>query len=136
MEREVKDIDQKLEALEPMRKLIEDLPEDGLSMAWRADLNEKLRALAPTPKSRTWGWLWKPAAGLGLASVLAVAILIKSPSANPSTAVAESAIAQAMLEAHQQSVAQQELETVSTEALGSDTSNVPFDWNESDLTTL
>ncbi len=136
MEQERNDLDARLEAQESLRSLVNELPSDELSMAWRADLNEKLRAIAPSPKSRVWGWLWKPAAGLGLASILVVAVLVKAPQANAPTNSNSAAIASAMLQAHDQAVAHQELGTVSAEALSSDSAAVPSDWNEIDLTTL
>ncbi len=136
MERENNELDAKLEKQEPMRRLVRELRSDEPSMAWRADLNEKLRSLTPSPKSRTWGWLWKPAAGLGLASILVVAVFVKTPQVSTPSGANETAIAQAMLQAHQQAVAHQELGTVPVEALSSDSATGPMEWNEVDLTTL
>lgn len=136
MERQDTELDARLGDLEPLRRLVHELPNDELSMAWRADLNERLRAVAPLPKRRSWGWVWKPAAGLGLASILAVTMLMKSPQVATPLAQGDSGIAQAMLEAHQQTVAQKELGTVPIETLNSDSASAPADWNEVDLTTL
>lgn len=136
MERERKDLEARLEAQESMRLLVQALPDEEPSMAWRSELNERLRAMTTSPKSKTWGWLWKPAAGLGLASLLVVTVFMKA--GQPQTALAgnETAMAQAMIQAHQQTVAHQELGTVPVEALSSDSASVPTDLNEVDLTTL
>ncbi len=36
---------------------VSQLGDPELSMAWRSDLNQKLKAIAPKPKARRWSWL-------------------------------------------------------------------------------
>ena len=66
------------ESLETMGNLVKSLPEDSLSLAWRSELNEQLREMAP--KVRRLAWLWqfgRPAVGLCLAGCLALVVTFR-----------------------------------------------------------
>lgn len=58
-------------------RLVRELPDDVPSMAWRSGLNEKLRLEASKIRKRQMvtNWLFRPALGLGLASVAALCML-------------------------------------------------------------
>lgn len=80
-------IDERL-ATESQRQAAEwvrGLPEETPGMAWRAALNEKVRAEAETRVRRRWRWtLARPALGLALAATLAVVVLVpRAPLAAP-----------------------------------------------------
>jgi hypothetical protein len=49
-----------------VRRLVQQLPEEMLSMAWRSELNERLRACArerTRARALNWAWLWTGFAG-------------------------------------------------------------------------
>ena len=58
------------------------LPEETPGMAWRAGLNEKVRAEAARRSRRRWNWsLARPALGLVAAATLAVMVFVPRPTA-------------------------------------------------------
>lgn len=60
-----------------MSSLVKKLPEDSPSMAWRSQLNEKIRAeAAKKAKAAKVRWFWSSSAGFGLATALAFVVLI------------------------------------------------------------
>lgn len=71
------------ESQQSIRRIVSSLPEDGLSLSWRSDLNERLRKVSPISRWRLrLAQSWKPALGLALAGCLATLIAIK-PNAEP-----------------------------------------------------
>lgn len=65
-----------------VREVVRALPEETLSLAWRSELNSRLRSeMARRRKLNLFGWVWKPAAGIALAGALAVAFMVQP--ANP-----------------------------------------------------
>ena len=64
--------------------LVSQLPSDSLSMSWRSQLNEKLRAeQAKKAKATKVKWIWSSSAGLGLAACLALAVMVPRNSVMP-----------------------------------------------------
>ena len=69
----------KSESQQTIRRVVNSLPEDSLSLSWRSNLNERLHEVRPQPKWRVRevALAWKPALGLALAGCLATLIAIK-----------------------------------------------------------
>ncbi len=68
----------KSESQQTIRRVVNSLPEESLSLSWRSDLNERLHKVRP--QSRWRGRVargWKPALGLALAGCLATLIAIR-----------------------------------------------------------
>lgn len=57
-----------------IRKAVQSLPDEVVNMAWRSELNEKLRVsrvpAAPYKKKFAFKWIFAPAAGLAVAGAL------------------------------------------------------------------
>jgi len=61
-----------------MRKVVKALPEDGLSLAWRSSLNERLMKTAVRQRRKQiLGWIVKPAFGLAVAGALSVVLFTR-----------------------------------------------------------
>ena len=81
-------------------RLVRELPEDMPSMAWRSDLNEKLRMEAgKIRRKRTLtNWVFRPALGLGVASLAAIMMFsanlqpVSAPHASKSADVADAIV--------------------------------------------
>src|SRR4051812_44518980 len=76
------DLDRELSSpgQELVREVVQALPEEPLSLAWRSDLNTRLHAVAARKKKLDlFGWIWNPAAGVALAGALAVAFVFRMP---------------------------------------------------------
>jgi hypothetical protein len=68
----------KSESQQTIRRVVNSLPEDSLSLSWRSNLNERLHQVRPQPRWRVrLAQAWKPAMGLALAGCLATLIAIK-----------------------------------------------------------
>lgn len=106
------ELDAQLKAPEQLavRKMVKELSDEPVSLVWRSDLNERLRVAAVAQKRRSRiVWIWRPALGLGLASVLAVTFLFShnGPQALPSKK--SSGVEAALLQAHRENVAADDL---------------------------
>jgi hypothetical protein len=86
-----------------MREVVQALPEESLSMAWRSGLNERLIAEgARHQRRRRFFWMLRPAAGLAMAGALAAVFMIRTssvPDVTPNTGGSDSFEA-ALLSAH------------------------------------
>jgi len=85
-------------------KMVGDLPEDTVSMAWRSALNERLVPVAAQRRrAQLLGWFVKPAAGLAMAGALAVAIMIRMAPAPHAVSVAQaSGVEDSLIAYHRQ----------------------------------
>lgn len=73
-------LDAFLEATEPVRHLVAAPAEDELSLAWRSELNEKLRAVA-RPARKSWLSLaWRSATAVTVTAALGMAIFVQTRS--------------------------------------------------------
>lgn len=75
-------LDSQLESAgqQAIRKIVEGLPDDTLSMAWRSQLNERLLAASTVRRPRfRLSWIAMPAAGAAVAYALAVAVFLHAP---------------------------------------------------------
>jgi hypothetical protein len=82
------DLDQELNSASQMqvRQVVKALPEEALSLSWRSQLNERLRAEeARKRKQNLAAWVWKPGAAVALAGALAVAFMTRLPDMGPVT---------------------------------------------------
>ncbi|MBI5705697.1 MAG: hypothetical protein HZC36_01780 [Armatimonadetes bacterium] len=98
------DLDAALSRTSFVAESVRSLPEEPLSLAWRSELNERLLALSKSkPKRSLLATLWRPALGLGLASILAIAFYPRGEAALPLAASGSDIEAQ-MVSAHQEAV--------------------------------
>jgi hypothetical protein len=87
-----------------VRKIVQALPEDSLSMAWRSSLNERLVvAVAQKQKKKRMAWIVRPALGLSLATVFALIVMFQ-PSWRRSMATPDRGIESAIMSDHHNSV--------------------------------
>lgn len=105
------------------------------SMAWRAQLNSRLAEVAQTEKrKRSQAVFLRPVVGLGMATVLAVAVLNSQgtlPVINPNP---PSAIEFEIVDAHLAAERTMDLGTIQVASTESGTSHSDeIDWEESDL---
>lgn len=92
-----------------IRKAVKNLADEPMDMVWRSDLNERLRTVAAAQKRRNRiVWIWRPALGLGLASVLAVTFLFSHNGTQVRPAKG-TGIEAALLQAHRENVAADDL---------------------------
>lgn len=131
-------VDAYLEETDQVRKVVQALPEEGLSLSWRSELNEKLRSVQPVPQRRAWS-AWKPIAGLACAAALAL-MFIAPRSSEPGAATPSGSFEAKLLVEHTQSSQSRELADVglsATEAKRTSERSVELiDWNASDLESL
>jgi len=81
-------LDSQLESAgqQTIAKIVQGLPEDTLSMAWRSSLNERLLAEATVKRPRfRFTWIAMPAAGAAVACALAVAVFLHAPTGTAPT---------------------------------------------------
>lgn len=132
MDKQTRDIDVRLEGQLHVRKMIQAMPEDAPSMAWRAELNQRI--LDRAAKRRRWELVWKPTLGLGLAAALTLAIFIRPTRGPVEAPVNEARLAEAMIAAHQEFDLRQEMWTVPNDSAAPNPT--PVDWTEADLDSL
>lgn len=115
-----------------LKRIVSDLPEEGLSLTWRSELNEKLRAL-PVTAPRRFAF-WKPVAGLALASALAVVAFVPRSGVNPTS---PSDIEDQLVRTHISSAADREVAGTGLTAHESQRETLSLDtsssWTEADL---
>lgn len=80
------ELDAKLESAgqRQMRQLVQSMPDEQVSMAWRSALNQRVMAnVEAKRKKRRAAWFLSPALGLGLAGALAFVFIARTPTAPP-----------------------------------------------------
>ena len=118
-----------------VREIIQEMPEDVLSLTWRSQLNEKILVeSARIQRRRKLSWWSRPAASLVLAGGLALVFLVRAPMMNARVADAPS-IESTLLNVHRES--QVSVTDVSLTSSEADEYGVtiphPDGWTESDL---
>jgi len=131
-------VDALLQETEHLQEVVRALPEDGLSLSWRSELNEKLLASQPVRRRGPW-FAWKPVAGLVCAAALAM-MFIMPRSPEPGAATPSGSFEAKLLVEHAQSSRSRELVDVGLTAVeakrSSERSADLTDWNPSDLESL
>ena len=93
-----------------MRQAVQALPQDSVSMQWRSTLNEKVRTLRPLRKKATLLVIgFRALAGVGLASVVCIALYSKFSAQPPAPKVKAQNVASALIAEHRESVASSEI---------------------------
>lgn len=110
------------EGQKSVAKLIKDLPEDTVSLAWRSQLNEKLLKCAVAKKRPVPIWLWGSLGSAAVAGCLGVVLTLQFI-ATPQTSNV-SGIESSIVSAHRNSVA---LAEVSGSGLNFDEVTAPND---------
>jgi hypothetical protein len=87
-----------------MRKLVSNLPEESLSMAWRSSLNEKLLAeAAPARKRRGYLWFLRPVVAVAAGAAMISLYMVQETA--PPGPVAESSMERSLVQDHRQNLA-------------------------------
>ena len=118
--------------------MVRELPEESLSLAWRSELNERLRQIQPKSRVRSrFERSWKPALGLALASCLAMVVTLRGPSVQPAQS---HGLEDTLVSSYSERTTMEDLASdglsiheVSETTLAADTSN---QWTETDLDSL
>lgn len=113
---------------EAVRNLVASLPEDEPSLAWRAQLNERLMREAPRRRPK-FGWVLRPVAAVGLACAAYFAFLAAQPSKSGS-------LEETLVRLHQAAQMQDGLGTVTQVSLSSSKTPQGENWQETDLELL
>ncbi len=77
---QINDIDDRLNNVgqQTVKNLVQGLPADTVSLAWRSSLNEQLLAVsAQKQRKRRLQWILRPAAGLSLATLCAIVFIVQ-----------------------------------------------------------
>lgn len=141
---EQKRLDQALDSKgsQAIREIVKGLPEEELSMLWRSQLNDKIQAMATPKKSRFGGLVWKTGLGLGLAGVMAFAMIMKMPSSHASMTASPQNIEATLLNSHAEGEVAAEVAgpgSVSTASMTTQTSTSAqtlVDWSMTDTEAL
>jgi len=118
---------------------VKDLPEEEPSMAWRAELNARLEALAPAPKRAPW-WrsrlVWSSTASL--AAMGALALFVLRPTPTPERVDLSGLTATAIVNAHVESVTRHDLGLATATDLKADegAAEPHYEWDVVDLDML
>jgi hypothetical protein len=134
------DLNEKLNspAQSQLRKLVRDLPEDVPSMAWRSELNEKLRAMSDQPVARRTPW-WMRFGFAGAATTAVVALIVIGPW-RAQSAVPSGSLELAILLEHRDYAVLGEVSgtgLLPNEAVrATESSPNSFQWSEEDLYSL
>ncbi len=122
--------------------LLQGMPEEVPSLAWRSELNEKLRAVQPIPAKAKISW-WKVITGgslaLGVASSVALVLVLQKNAELNSAAgykTQDVSIEAQLLTAHQESVSQLEFGGSTRHASKASSTTKEFKWSDADLESL
>jgi len=143
-DREMDDTKLNSEGQQAIRKVVQALPEDSLSMAWRSSLNEQLLQVAVVQKKKQrWNWAIKPVVGLSFAMALAGVVLFMPahPHSSKPPTVANRGLESAIITDHHNSALLDEVSTAGLNASETKTEANPQDpddgiWSESDVESL
>lgn len=130
-------LDEALDQQAEVKSMVQDLEEEGASLAWRSQLNERLHAATPRAKPRhRWNMfrIWVPVAA-GVAGLAVFGVLLMKPArqVEPHTPVAQE-LENEMLAAHFGSGISVEYHSgVSSEPTGAPVENDSPSWNSEDL---
>jgi hypothetical protein len=98
------ELDARLNSAEQLwiAKSVASLPEEQVSMAWRSQLNEKLRASAPVKKARRVWQVLVPATAFASCLVLGVTIFLSRETVQSPTAVESGAVEAAIVASYRE----------------------------------
>lgn len=124
------------EDLRQIATLVKGIPEDEPSLAWRAQLNAKLESVTPFRRRRLSWPLWSGA--VATAAICAVVFFGSRPDTQTVRPDLAATTASALVNAHVESVARQDLGLASSSDLKADrgTSSDDYNWDVVDLSTL
>lgn len=121
---------------------LQGMPDEVPSLAWRSELNEKLRAVQPIPAKAKVSW-WRLITGgslaLGVASSVALVLVLQKNAELNSTAgfkPTDVSIEAQLLSAHQESVSQLEFGGSTRHASKANATTKEFKWSDADLESL
>jgi len=125
-----------------VRKIVQALPEEPLSMAWRSSLNEHLLEVAGKQrKKQRWLWAVKPGLGLSLVTAALMVFLIFQPSTRHHTTPSKPGLESAILADHHNSALLTQVSSVGlseNETASDINTQDPGDevWSEADVESL
>jgi len=122
-----------------MRLLVQSLTDEIPSLAWRSDLNEKIRAQKSTRPRAGWRWMWRPSLGFAMAAALAVVMYVRF--APERTVTHDGTVEAAMMLSHQDLTEAADVSGPGLsmqEAMSPDTTSTsePNDWDQQDVASL
>lgn len=123
-------------------KVVQGIPDEVPSMAWRSALNEQIIAAADRKKHRRfWARIWMPAAGVGTTAAIAVSMVVLLLGPGPGNGADEGATLEAsMVTAHRDDVRFNELAGPGLSQADANqakqNSGSSTDWKESDVEGL
>ncbi len=98
-------------------RMVRALPEEPVSLVWRSELNERLvKARDRVRKNRRQIWIWRPALGVGLAAIIAVAVFLPRTNVQPPVSAAPSVEA-ALVRAHSRAVDDEDIAGIGLEPM-------------------
>lgn len=133
------EIDRALEATEGVRHMVASLPEEEPTLAWRSALSERIHQEASKrDKRRRWNFVWRPFAGVALASALAVVMLNRVPNSGMVQPSSSRSLEASLAQAHQDAMAASEVTSYAPVVAVSDEAREELHptWNEVDLEAL
>ena len=122
-----------------VRKLVANVPDDELSMAWRSSLNERLRAeAAPAPKRQRMAWFLRPALGLAFAGALAAVVMLRTSPMETPTVRKSGNLEAALVQDHQQTIVMSDVAGFGMNPMESRPTETSMgeDWSEVDFESL
>jgi hypothetical protein len=121
-----------------IQRLVAEVPDDELSLAWRSSLNEQLIQVAAVKHKKRSSWLLKPAFGLAFAGALAAVVMIRTAPVNTPSVESSGTLEAALVRDHQQSMIVSDVVGIGLNPLESRPTDVPplDEWSEVDLESL
>jgi hypothetical protein len=102
-EHEFNTIDEQLERLDDIGRLVRALPEDVPSLAWRSALNEKLRHVQPRSPKRRLSLAWLGGSAIAGAAAITMFFLFKPSGPTEKVLVSDAGLEAAIMAAHEES---------------------------------
>ena len=135
-----KNLDQELNSApqQQMREVVQSLPEETVSLAWRSELNVRVVALAERKRRLDLqGWLWKPAVGVSVAGALALVFMAKLADPGPVVTQPNASVETALVGTYMESKASWEVAGDGATATDSKDATPamadPGDWGQEDV---
>lgn len=131
-------VDSQLEtpAQQAVRQVVQALPEEQPSLAWRSELNANLQKQSIRRRRLDfWGWFWKPSAGVAVAAGLALLVIARIPSSTADAPAPKGNLEQALVNSYIHSKTSWELTpdgVTANEAKDTEGSQEP-DWFREDI---
>lgn len=124
-----------------IRQVVQSMPDEQVSMAWRSQLNERLTTVVVAKqRKRRFTWILSPALGLSLAGALAMIVMTKTPTQMDTAGVgAGTKLEESLVASYQDSLRYSDITGVglnTDEVVSKRSSQAVYDYNEVDFGSL